>query len=534
VLAVLPLATLAVFAVQARGLISSLARKRYGARLKLKLSLIFMGIVLISSLPPTIFSVRLVSQAAERMDADALVTGVERGITVLGKVREGAQRRLEALSLRVLPGVLNANADLARALAAMQSIDPGLEALELFAADGSRRGAGPAAARLSSPPLGGSTGALPTETGGGATRLRYAITWRGSTAVLCLRLAEGFEEAAASLTRASRQAREAQASSALWPRHALLALALFLLPLLLLALLVGIAAADFIVEPLAGLEEATKRIAAGEVATRILAKPGDERGWLMSSFNRMLDELETLREGDLIQERVDAWRDLAQRLAHELKNPLTPIRLAAERLLRMGRSDPQKALAILEGSTLAIIAEVDSMDSLLGDFRAFARLPTPQKEWISLAELIEDSVAMFRASYPEVDFAIGSLPPDTRLHADRAMLRRALGNLISNSIEAMQGRGRISLSADLVKAGDSGYCRLRLGDSGGGIPADIRDRIFTPYFTTKEKGTGLGLAIVERIIHDHDGRIRFESSEGVGTVFWLDLPVDRDLGPAKR
>ncbi|MFZ4617596.1 MAG: sensor histidine kinase, partial [Rectinemataceae bacterium] len=231
------------------------------------------------------------------------------------------------------------------------------------------------------------------------------------------------------------------------------------------------------------------------------------------------------REGERIQERVDAWKDLAQRLAHELKNPLTPIRLASERLLRMSRSDPQRALGIIESSSLAIIAEVDSMDGLLTDFRAFARLPTPEMEWVELKTLVAESIAVFQASYPDTVFTCTTLPDETRLHADRSMMKRALGNLISNSIEAMAGRGVITISANLVKTGDSSYCRLRLGDTGRGIPLGIRDRVFLPYFTTKDRGTGLGLAIVERIVHDHGGRIRFESAEGIGTVFWLDLPI---------
>jgi nitrogen fixation/metabolism regulation signal transduction histidine kinase len=241
----------------------------------------------------------------------------------------------------------------------------------------------------------------------------------------------------------------------------------------------------------------------------------------------MLDELEKGRKGELIQERIDAWKDLAQRLAHELKNPLTPIRLASERLLRAARNDPEKAKAITESTNLAIIAEVDAMDALLSDFREFARLPSPQMDWVPLEELVEESVAVYRQSYPEVDFVVAALPAGLRLNVDRAMVKRALGNLIANAVEAMEGRGRIGISADLVKAGDSGYCRLRLSDSGKGIPGEIGDRVFLPYFTTKEKGTGLGLSIVERIIHDHGGRIRFESAEGLGTVFWLDLPVER-------
>ena len=106
-------------------------------------------------------------------------------------------------------------------------------------------------------------------------------------------------------------------------------------------------------------------------------------------------------------------------------------------------------------------------------------------------------------------------------------MKRALGNLFANAIDAMDGRGEIEIAADLVKAADSRYCRLKIRDTGRGIPASLGEKVFMPYFTTKSAGTGLGLSIVERIVAEHGGAIRFESEEGAGTTFYLDLPLDR-------
>jgi signal transduction histidine kinase len=167
------------------------------------------------------------------------------------------------------------------------------------------------------------------------------------------------------------------------------------------------------------------------------------------------------------------------------------------------------------------------MDALLDDFRSFASLPEPQRDWTELSSLVADSVAVYAASYPDVRFILGGVPSGLTLRVDRASMKRALGNLVANSIDAMQGRGEIEISADLVKAADSRYCRLRIRDTGCGIPASLGEKVFMPYFTTKSAGTGLGLSIVERIVAEHGGSIRFESDEGAGATFIVDLPLDR-------
>lgn len=524
-LGVLPLATLVILAIQGRQLLRSLGLKRYGARLKLKLAAVFLGFIVVTSLPQAWFALRLVDLASSLQSSTRAAASIDSGVTLIREWQEASIARLASISNRLLPPLLDARTRPEAILPLLQRSDPAIDSFELFGPGDARQSFG--SSYLAAAPQPGTSGPLPPETRAGVSRLRYAIDRNGTIAVVSLRMPPDFESATTSIAEGRDAIARLVDSSTRWPTFMVIVYVLFVLPLLLLALLFGLASADFIAQPLASLENATRRIAAGDSSIRLLAKPGDERGWLISSFNRMLDELEKGRKGELIQERIDAWKDLAQRLAHELKNPLTPIRLASERLLRAARSDPEKARRITESTSLAIIAEVDAMDALLSDFREFARLPSPQMDWVPLGELVEESVAVYRQSYPDVDFVIAALPEGLRLNMDRAMVKRALGNLIANSVEAMEGRGRIGISADLVKAGDSGYCRLRLSDSGKGIPGEIGDRVFLPYFTTKEKGTGLGLSIVERIIHDHGGRIRFESAEGFGTVFWLDLPVER-------
>lgn len=344
--------------------------------------------------------------------------------------------------------------------------------------------------------------------------------------MLTLRLEDDFFAGAQALSRAKAQADLMIPFSSQWTWFLVLYYLLLVLPLLLIAAMLGLVASGIVLEPIVSLEGATRRVASGDLALRLLVKPGDETGRLTASFNRMLAEIERYREGDLQRGKVSAWKDIAQRLAHELKNPLTPIRLAAERILRAAKGNPERALELLEPSMVAIVSEVEGMDSLLSDFRAFASLPEPDRDWAELRGIVADSVGLYRASYPAMSFSYEGVPPGLTLRADRAQLKRALANLFVNSIEATGGVGRVEIRADLVKAVDSRYCRLQVLDDGPGMAPDLLERIFVPYFSTKERGTGLGLAIVERIVIDHGGSIRCESSVGAGTSFYIDLPLD--------
>ncbi len=311
-----------------------------------------------------------------------------------------------------------------------------MEALELFAGDRSLDFAGPADARLPSPPppprpATAGTSSRPSRRAS-TNLVRYAVPLGGpgrgeAFAVLSLRMPEGLDSATASLGKADRTASFLAPFSAKWASLLALLYSFLVLPLLLLAVLLGGAAADLVAEPLVSLEDATRRVAAGDFGVRLIVKPGDETGRLVASFNRMLGEIERSRSDELRKEKIDAWHDIAQRLAHELKNPLTPIRLAAERVLRRWKSDPALAAPIIEGSMLAIVKEVEGMDTLLSDFRAFASLPEPQRDWVELTGLVSDSIGRLRG-----------LVPGGPLHARRSA-RRADASRRSGRDEAGPG-----------------------------------------------------------------------------------------------
>lgn len=528
-LGLLPLSLFVLFALRLRALLIELRQRRYGSRLRLRLLSLFLAAIVAAALPQGLVLAQLARAAVSTTASSRIREGLSEALGLVTSYYEEDSARLESLARNVLPGLAAGRlpASPARTLEALKAFEPRIDALEVFKGDSSLAFAGEEEARLPAAPAAASAGPLPAATAGGVTRLRYLLPWEGSALVLSLRMPAGFNSALGGLSEANRQARAMYPFSLFWAKLLLLFYAYLVLPLLLLAALLGFAAADSMVEPLASLEAATRRVASGDFGVRLLVKPGDETARLVSSFNRMLAEIGRHREGDLRQGKIDAWQDIAQRLAHELKNPLTPIRLAAERVLRVSRSDPARAAEILEPSMLAIVSEVEAMDALLQDFRAFAALPEPERDWAELRSIVEEAVAPYAASYPEVGFSTEGLAAGLSLRVDRAQIRRAIANLLANAIEAMGGSGRIDIASDLVKASDSRYCRLRIRDSGPGIPKEIGEKVFSPYFTTKSSGTGLGLSIVERIVEDHGGSIRFESEEGLGTTFLVDIPLDR-------
>ncbi len=299
--------------------------------------------------------------------------------------------------------------------------------------------------------------------------------------------------------------------------------AFFSFPLLLLAILVSFFLSDEIIRPIVNLEEATRRVAEGDFSIRILTRSRDDLANLVDSFNRMVSELERNRLKILQTEKVAAWQEIAQRLAHEIKNPLTPIKLSAERLVRKHVNGAEDFDAVFVSSMRSIINEVDALSNMLSEFSNFTRLPEPHIEQLHLAELIEDVAATY-ADYSKTGLEYDEVAPDLVVEADRSQLKQVFANLFKNAIEAMPDGGKVIVRADVVTKGNSRYCRIQVRDTGPGIAAEHHAQVFHPYFTTKRSGTGLGLSIVERIVVDHGGQMWFETELGVGTTFFIDIP----------
>ena len=261
---------------------------------------------------------------------------------------------------------------------------------------------------------------------------------------------------------------------------------------------------------------------AGSGPTRTLALSATalsgEQGEVLGAIILLEDLTDLMRA-----QRIAAWREVARRLAHEIKNPLTPIQLSAERI-RKKYSERSADLdaAVAEGTT-AIVREVAALKGLVDEFARFARLPSPQRVPTDLREVIAACLELYRDRHPGIRIearVAADLPP---VLVDGEQIRRALVNLLDNAVEAMGARGRVTIEA--ARDPGAGAVRLEVSDDGPGIPAEDLDRLFLPYFSTKKRGTGLGLAIVHRIVTDHAGRIRVTSNPPHGARFIIDLPV---------
>jgi len=233
-------------------------------------------------------------------------------------------------------------------------------------------------------------------------------------------------------------------------------------------------------------------------------------------------------------QKVAAWRDVARRLAHEIKNPLTPIQLSAERLKRHFVDAPEPTRRLVDECARAIIAEVESLKSLVDEFSQFARMPAPKAVPTDLNALLADALALYAGLLTHATIELTAAPDLPPVRLDPEQVRRVVINLVDNAIEALseaRETGRMSKDAAGVIAIDTahlpahGVVRLRVADNGPGLPAGDRSKLFMPYYSTKGRGSGLGLAIVRRIIAEHGGSIEAADNTPHGTCFTIELPV---------
>ncbi len=221
-------------------------------------------------------------------------------------------------------------------------------------------------------------------------------------------------------------------------------------------------------------------------------------------------------------QRMEAWREVARRIAHEIKNPLTPIQLSAERLRKRYAKLLEGNGAILDKCTATIIKQVEELKNLVNEFSEFARLPAAELTPNDLNDIIKEALFLFKEGHKGINFYFnsGELPP---LELDRDQIKRTLINLLDNAVAAVEEKGEIRISTAFDPS--LGIVQLEVADNGCGLDPDVRARIFEPYFSTKKDGTGLGLAIVSAIVADHRGYVRVRPNEPNGTRFIIELPV---------
>jgi two-component system, NtrC family, nitrogen regulation sensor histidine kinase NtrY len=294
------------------------------------------------------------------------------------------------------------------------------------------------------------------------------------------------------------------------------------------ALLIAFLLARSMSRPIAELAAEARKVATDQ-ANPLRVRGSGEIAELVQAFDKMIEDLAATRRRLAATSRVAAWREVARRVAHEVKNPLAPIRAAVETLRRLRARDDPAFDEYFDEATRTVLDEVHRIANIVTEFTRFARLPAPRPQDTDLADLAKQVVQLQKANAGEAEVVLEVQGPGTRARADRDQIVQVVTNLVQNAVDAVRGRpgGRVLVS---VAGTGVGLVEIAVRDNGPGVAPDIAGRLFEPYATTKAHGTGLGLAIAQRIAMEHNGELSYVK-EGVteGALFRLVLPVD---GPA--
>jgi signal transduction histidine kinase len=328
-----------------------------------------------------------------------------------------------------------------------------------------------------------------------------------------------FEDAVLTVPLTSRQQEIEQEIETL-DRRVLLAALLFILA----GAGLGYSMAERISDPVNRLTRATRRIARGDLDARIAATSSDELRRLVEDFNRMADDLQRQR-GELERtNRLEAWAEMARQVAHEIKNPLTPIQLNAEHLRRVHADRGEPLTPVLQECVATILSQVKLLRQIASEFSSFASSPTAKPSSVDVPELLHEIIDPYRVGLADrIRFEVDvppSLPP---VYIDRTLISRSLTNIVENALHAMPGAGTLGVAASAVDS----HVRIRFSDTGVGMDAEALARAFEPYFSTKATGTGLGLPIAKRNVELTGGSISVASERDRGTTVELMLPVVR-------
>jgi signal transduction histidine kinase len=294
---------------------------------------------------------------------------------------------------------------------------------------------------------------------------------------------------------------------------------------LFIGLLVSFWISARITKPVEELAEGAREVATGRWDTRIEVRGSDEVGLLATAFNDMTRTLAVQKERLVQTERVAAWRELARRLAHELRNPLFPMQITIENLQKARKLDAKQFLEVFQESTATLKAELANLNTIVSRFSDFSKMPAPQFVRVNVNEVLRNAVRLFEPQFnavgkPTITPELFLTEPLSDIDADPDLLHRAFQNLVLNALDAMPAGGTLTLRT----SESDGNVRIEVADTGKGLTPEECSRLFTPYYTTKQLGTGLGLAIVQSVVSDHHGTISVTSEQGRSTTFRIDLP----------
>jgi len=291
--------------------------------------------------------------------------------------------------------------------------------------------------------------------------------------------------------------------------------------LLVISVVISVFVSNWVTKPLRLLHENISSIHFGQGNQKITYDKKDEIGALVKQYNQKLEELATTADQLAKSERESAWRDMAKQVAHEIKNPLTPMKLSIQQLVRVFDKEDPSSHQKLEKVAQSLIEQIEGLSKIANEFSNFAKMPVPEKKEIDLVELIQSNISIFEQK-DLVDFELKTICDKATVFADKDQIIRVLNNLIKNAVQSIPkerlGKIEISLQKELNEF------LIVIKDNGRGISEKQKSKIFIPYFTTKSTGTGIGLPIAKQIIENHEGKIVFESTLNEGTSVFVFLP----------
>lgn len=316
---------------------------------------------------------------------------------------------------------------------------------------------------------------------------------------------------------------------------------IFFIITFIISILISLILARQISRPIVQLAEATQQVSKGEMDVKIDLVEDGEMGILIESFNQLTKDLKSKNEELIHIQRIAAWKEVAQRMAHEIKNPLTPIQLSAERIRKkLDNPNKDKFEEVIKNGTETIIGQVRVLEHLVKEFSEFARMPSPILINQHINPIIEESVKLF-IDHVNIDFTLKLSKNLPEVFLDKRLFLGVVNNLIKNAVEAIHNfekenidqenfksyKGNIRISTKLEKTLLRKSLILSIEDNGPGIETTMKEKIFQPYFSTKEgHGTGIGLAIVEKTVLDHNSHLRLLDSELGGCLFRIEIPVE--------
>jgi len=294
--------------------------------------------------------------------------------------------------------------------------------------------------------------------------------------------------------------------------------------IVVISVIISIILSENIVNPVLEIVHASQRVAHGDFSVKLKRSVDDELTLLYNSFNDMVSDLKLNQDLTFQKQRLEAWRDVARKLVHEIKNPLTPIRLSAERIQRRYIENHENIGTIIQSGTESIKKEVEVLIKLLDEFTLFARLPEMKREDHDIMKVIRSCGELYE-NHEEITVEIhegDNIPP---FIFDALLMKQAFVNLFKNAVEAMAGKGKISIDVDYNN--DTLY--IDITDSGHGVPHGYVKKIFEPGFSQNKKGSGLGLAITKKIILEHEGVINYRENISGGASFRIEFPITKEV-----